>query len=372
MFTPSPDLEERLGLIFKHLHENPEISWKETETTEYIANLLKKEKISFRKFDDCTGLVAEIGSGKPVVAIRADIDALWQEVDGKFQANHSCGHDAHMTIVIGTLLTIKEQVREGTVRFIFQPAEEKGNGALAMITRGVIQDVHYLFGVHLRPIEEVPFGKAAPSIRHGAVLFLKGEITGNDAHGARPHQGVNAIDVMTALNQQLKTIYLSPFDPYSIKMTKMQAGGESFNIIPGSGEFALDVRAHSNSLLQNLQKKVVRVIHGVASTFDVNIDYEWTGFTPGAEVALEAEGILQEAILDVLGQEGLAPPVVTPGSDDFHFYTIKEPQVKAAMLGLGADLTPGLHHPNMIFDHRAIPIGVKILSTAILKGLQSK
>ncbi|KAB7706622.1 amidohydrolase [Bacillus aerolatus] len=362
--------DSRLIDIFNHLHTHPEISWKETETTAYIAGLLKKEGLFVTTFDDCTGLIAEIGSGKPVIAIRADIDALWQEVDGTFQANHSCGHDAHMSIVIGAILQLKDQIQDGTVRFIFQPAEETGSGALKMVEKGVVDDADYLFGIHLRPVEELPFGKMTPAVHHGAVAFLTGKIIGDDAHGARPHQGTNAIDIIAALNEQLKLIHFSPFEPYSVKMTHVEAGGQSLNIIPGSAKFGLDVRAQKNSVLLDMQKIIEEKINGLSRLFNVTIEMDWLDFTPGAEVNAEAEELLRQGILEYGGKDMLAGPLITSGSDDFHFYTIKRPNLKASMMGIGADLKPGLHHPKMTFDPRAIQIGADVLTRSVLNALK--
>lgn len=362
---------DRLMDIFQHLHTHPEISWEEKETTAYIAGLLQKEGIFVSLFDDCTGLIAEIGSGKPVVAVRADIDALWQEVDGVFQANHSCGHDAHMSIVIGALLQLKSRITNGTVRFIFQPAEETGSGALKMVEKGAVDDADYLFGIHLRPIEELPFGKITPAIHHGAVAFLTGKISGDDAHGARPHQGTNAIDILSSLNEQLKLIHFSPFEPYSVKMTHVEAGGQSLNIIPGSAKFGLDIRAQKNSLLRDMQAIIEKKIKQLSALFGVKIEAEWLKVTPGAEVDAEAEELLRQSILEYGGQEILAAPLITSGSDDFHFYTIKRPHLKASMMGIGADLKPGLHHPHMSFDPRAIQMGADVLTRAVLNACQA-
>lgn len=363
--------ESKLLEVFEHLHANPELSWKEVETTNYIVELLEKEGVRTRTFDDCTGLVAEIGTGSPVVAVRADIDALWQQVDGEFRANHSCGHDAHMSIVIGTILKLKNKVTSGTVRFIFQPAEETGTGAMKMVKKGVVDDVDYLFGVHLRPIEELPFGKIAPSVHHGAVAFLHGKVIGDDAHGARPHQGINAIEVMSSLSRQLNTINFSPFEPYSAKMTHVEAGGQSLNIIPGSGKFGLDVRAQRNKVLLELQKAVEHKIEQISLLYEVQIDYEWMDFTPAAEVSDEAAAFLKNGIIKAAGSEALADPLITSGSDDFHFYTIKRPHIKAAMMGLGAGLAPGLHHPNMTFDRRILKTGASVLAESVLGALES-
>ncbi|MBA2877845.1 amidohydrolase [Anoxybacillus kamchatkensis] len=365
-------LQERLFELFDYLHTHPETSWNEYGTTKYIKQFLENEGVRYRLFDDCPGIVAEMGSGKPVVMVRADMDALWQEVDGEFRANHSCGHDAHMTIVMGLILRLKTlQWEQGTIRFLFQPAEEKGNGALKMIEKGVLDDVDYLFGVHLRPVEELSLKQASPSIRHGAAQFFVGHIYGDDCHGARPHQGVNAIDVISLINFQLKTIYFPPQQSYSIKMTKCVAGGENLNIIPGSAQFALDVRAETNELIQQMKQKVEQIIQ-YAETMGVRISYKWVDFVPAAEVSVEAEQCIRKGIVTVFGEEGCVPSLQTSGSEDFHFYTIQRPHVKAAMLGLGADLKPGLHHPHMTFDRSCMLDGVRILEVAVMEALKGR
>lgn len=350
---------------FNHFHENPEISWKEFETTNKLAEILDGFNIPYRRFDDVTGLLAEIGEGDEVIAIRADIDALWQEVDGVLRANHSCGHDANMSMVLGALLLIKDQKLNKRIRFIFQPAEEKGNGANAMIDRGALEGVTHLFGIHLRPIEELPFGKISPAIHHGAAMFLEGHIKGIDAHGARPHQGNNAIDVVMAIHQALKNLYFSPSESYSAKLTKIQAGGENANIIPGNAAFSIDVRAAKNTVLFQMKDQIEKNLDGLKKLFDIDIEWKWYDMTPGAEVSEEAAAIARKGIIEALGQEYVAEEVVTSGSDDFHFYTIRNPEVKAAMIGIGSDLRPGLHHPNMTFNHGSLIIGAKVIAKTL-------
>lgn len=365
------NVESQILQWFDHFHKNPEISWKEYETTNKLAEILDELKIPYRRFDDVTGLIAEIGEGEEVIAVRADIDALWQEVDGVFRANHSCGHDANMSMVLGALLLIKDEKLNKRIRFIFQPAEEKGNGAIAMIERGALEHVTHLFGVHLRPIEELPFGKVSPAIHHGAAMFLEGKITGIDAHGARPYQGKNAIDVTVAIHQALKNIYFSPFEAYSVKLTKIQAGGESANIIPGTATFSIDARAQKNEILCKMKDQIEKDLYAIKQLFDIEIEWEWEDITPGAEVSKESAAIAEEAIVEVLGVEHLAEEVVTSGSDDFHFYTIKHPEVKATMIGIGSDLAPGLHHPNMTFNYDALAIGAKVMAKTLLNSAKT-
>lgn len=362
------NFERQILTWFEHFHAHPEVSWKEVKTTQAIADILDNLGVEYRRFSDVTGLIAEIGEGEEVIAVRAEIDALWQEVDGVWQGNHSCGHDAIISMVLGALLYLKDQRLTKKLRFILQPAEEKGNGSIAMIERGAIENVSHLFGIHLRPIEELPMGRVSASIHHGAAIFLEGKVHGEDAHGARPHQGKNALDVIVGLHQFVKSIYLSPFEAYSAKLTKVIAGGESLNIIPGSAEFAIDVRAQKNEVLAKLKDQIDHGINSLKDLYGVDIEWNWSDFTPGAEVSAEAEAIAEEAILNVAGREVLAPPVITSGSDDFHFYTIKNPTLKAAMIGVGADLQPGLHHPKMTFDKSALDLGARILAETLLRA----
>ncbi|WP_373270828.1 M20 peptidase aminoacylase family protein [Bacillus canaveralius] len=356
---------------FEHLHSNPEISWEEVKTTGFLKQETEKLGCRVTTFPDSTGLIAEIGNGKPIVAIRADIDALSQEVNGDFQPNHSCGHDAHMTIVLGAIQILKERSAEweGTIRFIFQPAEEKGTGALKMVELGAVDDVDFLFGVHLRPENEMGDGYAAPFLIHGAARFISASISGEDMHGARPHLGANAIEAGAALVHMLKNIYVNPLTPASIKMTKFISGGESSNIIPGNAEFSLDLRAQTNEAMDHLQNKLEKAFKAVESFYDVKVSFSIPATLPAAIKNDEAVSIMNNAIINSLSEERCLPPIITTGGDDFHFYTIKRPHLKATMLGLGCGLVPGLHHPDMTFRREAMVKGAEILTEAAILAL---
>lgn len=364
-------LEERVHQTFLHLHNHPEISWEEVETTKYIKELLEQSGCRVTVFEDCTGVIGEYGTGEdvPVVGIRADMDALWQEVDGVFQPNHSCGHDAHMSMVLGVLWKLEqhpELAGKIKVKFIFQPAEETGEGALKMVEKHVIDDVDYLFGVHLRPGQEIKMGQASPVIVHGATKTYEGVIKGEDAHGARPHLNVNAIEVGAQIVNMLNKIHLDPQIPCSVKMTRFQAGGKSTNIIPGSAAFALDLRAQTNEAMAELEKQVNDIFAAIRQLYNIDIEITNKNGIAAAVVNEEATKIMERAIVAVLGEEGLVPTLVTPGGDDFHYYTIKKTSLKATMLGLGCDLAPGLHHPYMTFNKDALIKGVEILYRALL------
>src|SRR5699024_8170476 len=352
--------------VFRHLHSNPELSFEEYETTSYIESLVKKYKCDVTTFDDSTGLVVDIGSGSPVVALRADIDALWQEVDGEFKANHSCGHDAHMTIALGVFLALPEEgvPEKGTFRVIFQPGEQAGTGALRFVERGDVDDVDFLYGMRLRPSEELKNGQFAPAIQHGAAKFIKGKIAGDDAHGARPHLNANAIQVGMELYQHLNNIQVNPRVSHSAKLTAFHAGGKSANIIPGHATFSIDLRAESNDAIELLSEKIEQIAEMLASYHQVKIELEVGAHVAAEVIDDDAARSMKNAIGKSVGEENIAPVITTTGGDDFHFYTIKRPELKATMLAIGCDLQPGLHHPHMTFNQAIIPKAVEILANA--------
>lgn len=365
------NLQPRLANIFTHLHAHPEISWQEHETTQYIADLLREAQMEPHLFDDMTGLYVDIGKGTPKVGFRTDIDALWQEVDGVFKANHSCGHDGHMTMAIGTALLLKdmEPLLSGAVRILFQPAEEKGQGASAFVEKGLIDSLEYLFGVHVRPLKELQDGTYAPALYHGAAKLFTGTIIGEEAHGARPELGINAIEVGTAIVEGLQKIWTDPIVSASVKMTQFNTGGNSANIIPGKATFSIDARAQTNEIMQTITEGVERVRASIEAMYGAKISLNVDAHIVAALVNEEALQHMNSAIIDVVGEKACALPVVTPGGEDFHFYTYGRPNLKATMLGLGCGVTPGLHHPKMTFNRERLITGVNIITRAILRAL---
>ncbi|MBB5323945.1 amidohydrolase [Anoxybacillus tepidamans] len=362
-------IQEELWEVFDHLHQHPEISWEEFKTTEFLKQQLIQEGYRVQTFSDCTGVVGEIGSGSFTVALRADMDALWQEVNEKWQANHACGHDAHMTMALGVVKLFNRigYRPPGKLKILFQPAEETGTGALKMIEKGVVDDVDFLYGVHLRPIQELRSGYASPAILHGAAQIIEGEIKGVAAHAARPHLGVNAIEVGSALVQELGKIHVDPQVPASIKMTRFHAGAKSANIIPEHATFTLDLRAQTNEIMEQLVEHLQNVVKGVSVIYGAEIVLHQGVRIVAAQVHPEAQRIMKQAIMETIGAEKCAPPVVTSGGEDFHFYSVMKPSLKTTMLGLGCDLMPGLHHPQMTFRREDLLIGIEILARTVME-----
>jgi amidohydrolase len=365
-------MKEELWEIFDHLHRHPEVSWEEWKTTEFIKQQLIQEGYRANTFSDCPGVIGEIGSGPFTVGLRSDMDALWQEVNGAWQANHACGHDAHMTMVLGVAKLFNRigYKPPGTLRFLFQPAEEKGTGALKFLEKGVIDDIDFLYGVHLRPIQEVKSGYAVPAILHGAAQCIEGEIKGVAAHAARPHLGVNVIEVGSAIVQELSKIHIDPQVPASIKMTRFHAGEKNANIIPDHAKFSLDLRAQTNEAMEQLIEGLNHVVKGIASIYDADIQLHSGVRIAAARPHPQAQQLMERAIVATLGEEKCLPPVVTSGGEDFHFYSLMKPQLKTTMLGLGCDLKPGLHHPQMTFRREDLLSGIEILARVIMETFE--
>lgn len=361
--------KELLLKTFHDLHELAEPSWKEEKTSAYIANRLKEAGLMPKTFQNHFGIIVEIpGQSNQVVALRADLDALVQDVFGVVKANHSCGHDAHSTMVLHTALAIAASKwrPKHTLRFIFQPAEEKGEGALQMIKEGALDHVTYLFGVHLRPSFEIPYGKASPVIVHGSAGTIKGTIQGIQAHAARPQDGINVIEVASLLVEELKKSQLRTDVLHSIKMTQLIVNNDSSNIIPGMAEFSLDLRAQTNEVMQELQGLMKEIVEEVSAQTRAMIDWKMVELVPAATKNEMAMEITKRAIATILGEQNVVPTCIPQGGEDFHFYTAKHQELKATMVGLGCGLSPGLHHPEMKFQLDALHYGTKILTKTIL------
>lgn len=362
---------EAIEATYRQLHELAEVSWKETETTAYLCKQLEDIGVEFQTFADQTGVVAvwEAGVPGPTIGLRADMDALWQNVDGVWKANHSCGHDAHMTMVLEVVRCLKESGFQprGRLKIIFQPAEETGKGALSLIDKGIVDDVDYLLGIHVRPIQELSFGTATAGIHHGSVAMIKGRIKGLQAHAARPNLGINVVDSLSAVVAAINAVKPDPTVPTSAKVTKVRAGGDNLNIIPDEAEFGVDLRAQTNEAMDDLVEKVTRAALAAGSANGAEVEIEVTARLNAAVPNPLMEQIVGAAIQEVLGSDALSAPPVTPGGEDFHFYATRKTQIAATMVGLGTDLAPGLHHPLMQFNLASLANGVAILAASVVK-----
>src|SRR5690606_4945033 len=157
-------------------------------------------------------------------------------------------------------------------------------------------DVDFLYGMHLRPIEELKNGQFAPAIQHGAAKFIKGKIRGDDAHGARPHLNANAIQVGMELYQHMSNIQVNPRISHSAKLTAFHAGAKSANIIPGNATFSIDLRAETNDVIELLTKTIGQIPAMLASCQQVKIELEVGANVAAAWLDDDAVHMMEEAI----------------------------------------------------------------------------
>ncbi|MBT0728234.1 amidohydrolase [Rosenbergiella australiborealis] len=359
---------------FNVLHEIPELGFKEFKTSHYIASALEAAGFDVkRNINGTTGIIAELDSGHPgpVLALRADMDALGHIINGQHIARHTCGHDGHSSVVLTAAEeTIREGVvRKGKLRILFQPAEELGAGAIEMVEGGALDGVDMLLGFHLRPIEECPMGQAVAAMYYSASATVEAIFTGKAAHAARPHLGINALDAAVQAVQAVNSIHLSPSLTFSAKATRFLCDAGVTNSIPSEARVCWDLRSAENAPMTELKEKVTAALEGSAAALGANVEIAILKEMPAAIIDEDATDIIRQAIISQLGEQALLPAKATPGSEDFFHYLRLCPQIKGGFWGLGANLTPGLHHPDMHFDRDALAIGVRIFKSCIQQVL---
>jgi amidohydrolase len=222
--------------------------------------------------------------------------------------------------------------------------------------------VEEMIGIHLRPSGEAKLGQATPALCHGASYVLEYKIKGSATHGARQHLGVNAVDAAALAVMAVNTVHVDPRVPHSAKVTNLQTDGQAFNIIPDTVHMKLDLRAQSNEVMNELKQKIHRAITTSVESMGANAELTYSQGLPASDYDNEMVECAKKAIIEVLGSS--MDPIVTPGGEDFHNYK-QILNVKSAYIGLGADLTPGLHKPDMHFDLKALALGEKILTKII-------
>lgn len=359
---------------YEYLHTIPELGFQEVKTSAYLADHLEQAGFqTTRNVGDTTGVVGVYDSGNagPTLALRADMDALGHVIDGVHCARHTCGHDAHSSMILAAAeeLLREKAIKKGRLKIIFQPAEELGGGALAMIKGGAVDDVDMLIGLHIRPEEECKKGQAIPAMYYSASGTVETKFTGVPAHGARPHLGINAIDAATGAIQAVNAVHLNPAQSWSAKATKFLCDSGVTNAIPAEAQVYWDIRAQFNSTMDELKKKVLGAIQTGAATVGAKVEATVIKEMPAAELDEEMTALLAESIQEVLGSDALQKPFYTPGGEDFFFYTRHNPKIKAGFMGLGVNAAPGLHHPDMHFELDALENGVSIVKNAAKKVL---
>ena len=360
---------EMLHKDWKTLHQMPEEAFRERNTSAYIRDRMKAAGFQVSPVAD-TGLLCCLKGPQPgpAVALRADLDALLLTDDkGKKVLDHACGHDAHCAMVMAAASAIAaEGLPRGTLLALFQPAEETLRGAQAVITEG-LPAIDGMFGIHLRPANEMQPGLATPALHHCAAIHLDLCFYGKAAHGARPHLGINAISAAAKTIAAVDELKLDTAESWSAKATIIDSGGNLQNVVPDFCSVTFDLRAQSNRLAEQLEQIVRETGAKAANAIGAKLEIRRRARAYAPKFDKRLVEISAQAIQDVLGEA--QPPMPTLGSEDFHSYSVCA-DIPSAYIGIGADVRPGLHVLGMTFDHRYLEAGAEILRRCALMALE--
>ena len=372
----------------RKIHRHPELMYEEFETSKLVQETLTNLGIPFQKDIAITGVVGMIGDGNgPCIALRADMDALpiheetevdfKSEIDGKM---HACGHDCHTAMLLGAARILKENegLIKGTIKLIFQPAEEGGAGGKMMRDEGVLTnpDVQQIFGLHVAG--QLPTGMLAS--REGTLLAAAGSlkiiVKGNGGHAAAPHNTIDPIITGSKIVVELQSIIsrgLNPLESGVISVTMMN-GGDAWNVIPSTMELQGTIRSLTLDGLLTLQKRVKEVSESIAIANRCEAEVTFPGHDyPPTVNDVNCWELGKSVSEEILGKDKVIemPPIM--GGEDFAYYTQKIPGC-FAFLGVSnpeIDAIYDVHHPMFKVDEEALPLGSAIHVNCALKSLSN-
>lgn len=378
--TLSKTYYESYRSVRHHLHANPELSYKEFNTSKFIQDHLQSLGIPFKVMAE-TGVVALIEGKKSnrVIALRADIDALpIQEANNVAYASkvpgvmHACGHDVHTTILLGAARILNETKAhwEGTVKLIFQPGEEKNpGGASILIKEGVLENPAptAIIGLHVHPILET--GKL--SFKSGKAMASADEIyitvKGKGGHAATPHLTADTVLAASELVVALQKVVSRDKDPLSPSVLSICAinGGFTTNVIPSEVKLMGTFRAMDETWRFNAHKRMQEVADGIATSSGAEIDFK---IDVGYPTVYNDPVITEKArsiAASTMGISNIEEGELRMGAEDFGYYSQK---IAGCFFRLGTgnkqkNITSGVHTPTFDIDEDAIEIGMRMMAT---------
>lgn len=379
-------LAPRLIEIRRHLHSHPELSGQEYQTAAYVAGVLSSCGLRVQELIGKTGVLGELpGSGQDqrLLAIRTDMDALpiQEQTELEFASHqpgimHACGHDVHTAVGLGTAMVLSQlnEPLPGTIRFLFQPAEETAQGASWMIRDGVMERVSSIFGIHVFPT--IPGGSIG--IRYGALTAAADDleivIVGESGHGARPHEAVDAIwiaaQVITTLQQAISRTQ-NPLRPVVLTIGQIQ-GGRAPNVIADQVRLLGTVRSLHPETSAALPTWIENIVMTVCQTYGARCTLNYRRGVPSVQNDPALTQILEEAAEEAWGSERvqiLLEPSL--GAEDFSLYLDHAPG-SMFRLGVGFPNQPNypLHHPQFQVNEAAIVTGVVTMAYGAYKYWQ--
>ena len=361
-------------MLRQHLHSLPEIGFKEYKTADIVTKELESLGVEYKRGIGGTGIVAWLscGSSEKSIALRADMDALYIEERNSFSyasknsgLMHACGHDGHMVMLLGAINTIvkNREYFNGTIYFIFQPAEEGLGGAKAMVEDGLFKQfkIDKIFAIHNRPTE--PFGKIF--VKSGVMMAsydnYKIEVLGKSTHSSMPHTGKNPLIAAAHIVTAMKSITSLDLNPNAKSVVTVASihGGEADNIIPDNCIIRGSIRAFESDVRKDIENRVKEIATYIAKGFGMEARVEYNTGYP-ATINSDTQSALNTAAATV-GKENIVTDFQPSyGSEDFSYFLQKVPGAYA-WLGSG-DKERGfmtLHSSTFDFNDKLIPIGVR-------------
>jgi amidohydrolase len=371
----------------QHLHRFPETAFEEMQTAEFIADKLAGFGLEVHRGLGGTGVVAtlKVGNSDRKIALRADMDALFIQEQNTFAHKschdgkmHACGHDGHVAMLLGAASYLAEHRNfDGTVYFIFQPAEEGRAGAWQMIDDGLFEKfpTDCVFGLHNFP--DIPTGHFA--VKSGAMMAsfdcFEIIISGQATHAAMPHLGNDAIVAAALLISALQTIVsrtVNPADPAVVSITQIHAGN-TWNALPESVLLRGTFRCFNTSTQKAIAEKITRIVKATCEGFDVSAEIKFNPENPGYPVTFNAEAeteLALQAARAVAGEDCVdQQPEPCMGSEDFAFMLQEKPGCYVWIGNGSSENGCLLHNPHYDFNDEILPVGtaywVKLVETVL-------
>jgi amidohydrolase len=373
---------DELTAIRRDLHAHPEIGFEEVRTSGIVADKLKGWGIEVHRGLGGTGVVGVLkgkGAGSRRIGLRADMDALpmeentnlkWRStIPGRF---HGCGHDGHTTMLLGTARYLAETKNfDGTVHFIFQPAEEGLGGARAMIKDGLFDKF---------PCDEIYGLHNAPDLNHGEIAILPGPamagadffditIQGYGAHGAMPERSKDAVVIAMTLGQALQTIVsrnVEPTQPAVLSITQIHSGS-AYNVIPGDARLCGTVRAFSDEVRALIRERMRAISAGIAAAFQVEINVDIRDIFSVLVNAKEYSDVVADVARTVVEPAKVITRTKPKmGSEDFADMLHAVP---GAYFWVGHEGSVPVHNPGYVLDDGILPVGASMFARIIEKRL---
>ncbi|MDR0556933.1 MAG: amidohydrolase [Treponema sp.] len=368
-------LQETLAAHFKWFHSHPELGHHERETTARIRNILMDAGVKILDTGLKTGLVARVGGGEMVVALRCDIDALpIAEATGLDYASkngcmHACGHDFHLTSMLGAAMLLKQRESRlmGAVKLIFQPAEETVNGAISVLASGVLDDVAEIYGLHTAPDMPVSMIGVSPGAVYAAVGSFTIRIHGKGGHAAHPHECRDPIVALSQIIGAAQTIVsrqTSPFDSAVLSFTHVESGN-TWNIIPEEAFAEGTIRAFGTDRFNAIMERLARVCKGVEETSGIQIDFQCELNAP----AVNNDAELVEFVKRTAQELGFktVPSSQTMGGEDFAFYLER---IRGVFWNIGVASPEPAHNPRFVANPAALDTASALLASIAEKSLK--